>query len=885
MQQNSFAPATRVLAALLVVTTTFSSTLGFASDVGALTPEPGAFEGFSAAPGFRASIGLPSRGHLDRHHDAAKLIARPAEAGLYAVRNVLVEDLLRTRAGLRALLNRPAADFVAPPALRELYLDPSDSGVELSAVTDLVRELERAGRPGASRATWEKLAAGLLFYSAQVVQAERVLRFIGRDWYADPRVRDAFRAEVLLPHRASFARIPHEQRRHVDLDEEAKKLWIRAHGVDRQMAEWAGLREALLNRYPVLAFRKDGQPLYARLYAAGRRHGLPDPLAPLRAESPGLPAAGRDISITVEQIEDGMRPVRAIVASADVAQYPGADPALAPAVLRDTGALIAESLAQALAANTELLERLAAEPHWRGDEDALIFRAADHEALWREARRRYGYLGAFIDFDRAEREVRGRHAELRARRQKVELALWGTGAALALATGGAALGAEGVLLGLSAETVGFAASGFFAASSLYAYLDRREVAEIARAMFRAQHVRPLVSPAEAHDAEVRADDEFREMLISAAMMAFMPTLGALMRSSEALVAQGAERGRRLVRSSRSAMDSLRARLARMGEGEIRFATPGGAAERARLRRAAGLKDPAGSRISLEQAVAETARAEGVTPASVWARLGDLPGIERFRRAWNAKQAATGGQFRKFLIAEEIAGLCVDTAGDYFGREWDWGKWAEHVITGAVANFLIVWRFTGLRRIELPSSPTRIDRIRRVDAMFRQASVGLYTSGLMAGGGTTAVKEAWKHFQDPESNTWSQSARQIATNGAIWASYMGVSSAVRYQFVVGPINERIGMKLAQRAERLRHAGLPADRGAQKLLEQTAIWPVSLLNGFFGSWMYVEAVEAVAGSADAETAQEIRREGGLWIAAERPAAGAAEVFDFLAPASAY
>jgi hypothetical protein len=142
-----------------------------------------ALAGTQDGPGYRLSIGYPSRGFLDRHHSVDALARKPIEASLYAIRNVLVEDLLKTRAGLRELMNRPSLDFRAPREIRDLYLNPSNPGAELSTVAELIRGLDRPAPKSADARTRQRLIAGLLFYSAQIVQAERVLKFLTEDWY------------------------------------------------------------------------------------------------------------------------------------------------------------------------------------------------------------------------------------------------------------------------------------------------------------------------------------------------------------------------------------------------------------------------------------------------------------------------------------------------------------------------------------------------------------------------------------------------------------------------------------------------------------------------------------------------------------------------------
>lgn len=419
---------------------------------------------FAPSP-FELRLELPENGRFDLYHSVHSLrgaVGSDAISGsVYAMRTLVVKDLLKTRAALKAMLGgtararqvtrRADLSFAVPASVKQLYLigpgsarvtrpsahtsgvDPSvgntsgstarggasspadtsntahgfETEVYFGDIARSIRWIENTEvQPNADYSARRfRLAAGIIYLSANLARLDRHLKFIDEDYWRNPEIRrQFFRAERSCIEQNTF-----ETEGGGSTEESAyltcRTEWMTRHGMDQVKQRILVLKALIAERHNILSVDLGSgeylyQAVYSRLIAAA---GFPDPATPVRPTVLRLPTGegNRDpipLSTTFEdEIESRLE-------SLSEPHDRGRLEALLRGNSEQVGiaTLIDRALEKMLLANEDSLERLCSAIEYRVEWTSPLVQLARYPELWEEAKSQFAYLGGLLDFDSAQ---------------------------------------------------------------------------------------------------------------------------------------------------------------------------------------------------------------------------------------------------------------------------------------------------------------------------------------------------------------------------------------------------------------------------------------------------------------------------------------------------
>jgi hypothetical protein len=293
-------------------------------------PSRGEREG---STGVEVSLEIPHRGYLDLFHSVSARGGAAAQDSvansLYAIRTLVVQDLLKSRAALKAMLGGTSrarrvgsADlsFAVPGDVKTLYLfgpsglaptrptsstggatSPTERVASSQAPTPAVTEGPHGFETDilfpeiANSIAWventeslegpqfeenqSQLSRGLMLLAASLARMDQHLKYIENDFWADARIR----AEFERTERHCFVDSASnsgtrmgsgvdvmdpttiEQDRQAQFDA-CKESWMRRHGMDRVREQIQAFKSLLAQRYNILNLDMGGVLLYQQIY-------------------------------------------------------------------------------------------------------------------------------------------------------------------------------------------------------------------------------------------------------------------------------------------------------------------------------------------------------------------------------------------------------------------------------------------------------------------------------------------------------------------------------------------------------------------------------------------------------------------------------------------
>ncbi|HUP58509.1 MAG TPA: hypothetical protein VM598_13715 [Bdellovibrionota bacterium] len=514
---------------------------------------------------------LPDGGSLDAKHNILETSGPMYEGafGLYAARNTLVRNMLRTRLGLKQLMD-PAtqraigkqADVKVPWEARALY---AGQGPQIHEFADLIRRIDGgAAQPDAFLR--QRLLRNLVIQSAEIRKYDLDLRYYEEDFWKDPSVDRMFMSWV---NSQGYRVTGNGCRTLSDYDydgrmsrEPCKQAWIKQHGVDKTIARLAVVRE-FQNQYPILSVQVDGKPLYIRLYEEFERAGiLPSTATPQRSSVEKLPEGAAELPVPQHFRQALSQSLPNFTDDSEFLKLLTRSHMDLKPVFDRVNLFLERGLLSILEANTELLRDLTQEREieYLGRDSGSLVYLALNDAIWDEAKTQYGWLALKgVDFDRARDGVIARIDYAQAQRDKRKFVLIGMAATFAAI---AIIGSDGAVLPfLGAAAKGATVNGGFswgrfilglslwpAAGAAYLrYVDSSEMARMHKLLFfstsawKDEQGRSVTmgSYSEMFDAKKEADRDFRNLLISAILIGLdFPLIDSLVRISGTVAKTG-----------------------------------------------------------------------------------------------------------------------------------------------------------------------------------------------------------------------------------------------------------------------------------------------------------------------------------------------------------
>jgi hypothetical protein len=514
---------------------------------------------------------LPDGGSLDAKHNILETSGPMYEGafGLYAARNALVRNMLRTRLGLKQLMD-PAtqraigkqADVKVPWEARALY---AGQGPRIQEIADLIRRIDTgAAQPDAFLR--QRLLRNLVIQSAEIRKYDLDLRYYEEDFWKDPSVDRMFMSWV----NTQGYRVTGKGCRtlsNYDYDgrmsrEPCKQAWIKQHGVDKTIARLAVVRE-FQNQYPILSVQVDGKPLYVRLYEEFERAGiLPSTAALQRSSVEKLPEDAAELPVPQDFRRALSQALPNFTDDSEFLKLLARSHLDLKPVFDRVNLFLERGLLSILDANTELLQDLTQEREieYLGRDSGSLVYLALNDAIWDEAKTQYGWLALKgVDFDRAREGVIARINYAQAQRDKRKFVLIGMAATFAAI---AIIGSDGAVLPfLGAAAKGATVNGGFswgrfilglslwpAAGAAYLrYADTSEMARMHKLLFLSTSASKdeqgrlvkIGSYSEMFDSKKEADRDFRNLLISAILIGLdFPLIDSLVRISGTVAKTG-----------------------------------------------------------------------------------------------------------------------------------------------------------------------------------------------------------------------------------------------------------------------------------------------------------------------------------------------------------
>jgi hypothetical protein len=852
-----------------------------------------------AAPRITLSFGMPYGGRLDRFH-APYSSRDPVANSLYALRNVAVEDLLNTRKALKILIGgrsrlrtAPGADgldFSVPASVQRLYvtgaihqardLDPtlgwdtSEYGSSEGRSADSTESENEFGSSihwlGTSSVRYvpairQRLAAGLVHASALLMKYDQQIRFIETDWWRNPTISRLFAQASGIATREDTSRLSSAVAG-VDTGPlgsvvaERKAQYMRAHGMDRELAVLRNQREYLLNRFHLLQMELDGRSLYELIYDSLERHGFPSSETVQDPETLALPEGNSPFPVPRE-FDDAIDSQLNYLASTEGRSDTSA-------IAREINPYITRALVQALRRNTQRLEELCSEINYVGSMGSPLLELAQFEELWAAAREKYGYMAGPIDFHTGEQMLRSYlAAQGRAARVRT-YAAWagavGLSVAVLISTGGVASALASV--GVSVESLaggalfGITASQWVWGSALLTtgmtysnYVQASRTADSLNGMFYGGT--RYGSAAATRDATLMAAERYHFFILSLVLSGV-----DLFRIRELsrLVPLYDRASQTFVAITRPHMDAL-SRAVQAAGARIRAFVPAGMAMLSYIRGVMEAATASPALIGFEQALPIIAAQLRLTPQAARARMLAVPHLGPILTNWGTRVFAPSNVWTKVARDLTVTGMMniygqIQARGDRFTDEL--GNvalnFATSMTTTAVLSFFA-------NSINIRGQPTAEVAERLHQAARTNFWVGI---GVNAAAGT--VSEVLDEFENPDRRTYSQRRDAVLARSIYGGVFMSLSGGPR-----AALSRRLEEAIAARFS--------------QPVTQMIMLPISAANNGFGSWHFVKLAQIVGaeapltGRAPTERVEDL---GNAYVRFEDPAGAEAYMFDFLA-----
>lgn len=877
----------------------------------------------------RVTNRIPLEGWIDSRVGVSNT-KDPQTLALHTLRATVVQDLLETRKGLKALLGGTTRLTALHRSERVKSKSPDDRTFEVpSEITDLFGS-ETLGKKGVLEPTdssvakaidWlhssasetestfdadtrRKLSLGLAVTSIAIVRLDTLIRFLDIDYFKDSNVAEALSREVVSP--AFEARNgPGQRTENTDFAGFSKRSighWRARIGYERLVMTLRVQRENLLDRYHLLAYAdtrtrwlikptRAEAPLYQRIYdVLEEKFGFPDASLALKPVSAKLP---KDIEeLTLPDTFD-----RLLFARLDaIRKSPGVD-AFAQQLLVPLNDSIDSALIGALRANTERLRSL-------GKAGSAVVKAktewgrlASMDEVWSSAAAQFDYLDPQIQFEKQKQAIQ---TELQRQDKNAKIIKYSVYA------GAVGLGVVGIVgsLGTAAPVLGLGARWWFVSSGVG--VTGRSVVDYsdAHAQYRFLETLYTGSAKSGTHASTAAAyqltaEQFAFLASSVVVLMCDAAIFTMLSKASVIRPPGAKAPR--VSLTPGALTATRNAIAKAVE-RVEYFVPYGRGFIFSLKRLARMNAaPRAQRLmSLDDALTQGALELNTSKSSLLTKLKAHPVMNNLVTRYRNRIQADPTLFatmRREMIVSAVADLVgeVTARGDHFADELD--EVGKNLVMSVILGAAITLNASPVRAA-VQAKPTLFahlnDRtfVRSLpeDALtdgfsaLRRGAVSNFKFGLsamaIASGGTELL--AWAH--DPSEYNAREGLESMFWNTLYSGTFIGVSSSFRFG-AMQSINSRITEALDGNPKlMIRLRGLGSSGGRTLTVDPASAlpWGVSFINNAFGAWHFTKIARWIGIQGEPKLQDDLQSAYIRVDEADHPSesdASSAYLFDFL------
>lgn len=765
----------------------------------------------------QVKFGLPNEGFLDSFHDAKTNRGQDREFAFYALRNIAVMKLLKTRRALSEILGTESEirylnekyghedrAFEVPGSVKKLYQEKN----EILEISEDINWLEEDH----GEVNWQQLddvTSGLVALSVQVVRYDNLLKYVRTDmwkeYFSDPLARKHLR----------------------------KKYYDR-HGVGEVELFLQGQRDGLLYRYHFLAQEEKKIPLYKRIYdllekeydfpSAKMVQSQKNGQKVFRQELKNIDVINHPVELPT-QFEDALN-----FSIKDNLSYPLAKNKVMDAVTP----LVKKALALALKENYEALDKLATPVNYEDDKDVFHYLGLN-ESLWNEAEKYYAHLNKkHVDFNKAYLQHYTFMNDSNLRKETLKRVGVQIGIALAVVsamfTGGSSLAAGGAVAGGTGAAAGTAASLATAASwtgaastvllltqSTYSYLDAKKHSELTKNLFLGS--KDLSSLEESKYYAQIERSEFRNILLTLILVGTSTATIRALSTGRKIIVQGFKEFVPVTSKEfqviQKFLQNSKAQLSLYGQlGKLLIRNNAQA-----LMRLTGTTQKV---AQLEDLIAKGARVAGISVNRAKEILSTIPQMQKIMGWYTAKKVADP-LFMNKLLRGIVIDLAMHISAEYMVRGENFWNELDYVAINGLVGLIIIMHLTVKTTVSVSepklmfnvlldkrggffaqglSSAQRMSVLKETFRLFytpakELAMVAGTTSFVVSG-----VVETMEHYKDPSQEDAQKRLERVIMTSIYYAIFNGLISNVGTQFMNSWLEPKVAMKLGQDALKRR-----------------------------------------------------------------------------------
>lgn len=767
---------------------------------------------FEAPVNIQVSIGLPNQGYLDSYHDTKTVKSddyeQQMEFSLYALRNIVVMKLLKTRMALKEIIgdenslnlitsreDNKRQGFSVPQSVKNLY----QGEVEILDFSEDINWLE--GIDNSNQRNFSQpndielrrdLYLGLISVSIQVTKFDNFLKFLRKDLWPM-----AFKDKVARKF--------------------LKSKYTKEYNLRDLEIQLQGQRDALLYRYHMLNLEVKKEPLYKRIYTILEKDFF-FPAADMIQRPSGIifdPTRSMiDLPTSMEE--------RINIATTDMLNNDSTQ----EDVFKEVQPLIESALVLSLENNYKALEDVTKPIHYSDDKDIFRFLARD-ESLWSETQNNYYYLKDKINFSQGLSKAYGLNFLSDLKRETLKRVGMQAGITLAIAsaifTGGASLAGAGTIAGVSASTTaaistaatvtGALSTVILIGDSSYNYYEASKYAEWSRNLFIGS--KDISSNEEMKNYALIEKSEFSSLIFSL-MMAGAPSL--ITRGFSAARVLALKGGKELVKLEIKELQAIQQVYEKYSPRLKKLGNLGQTLLKKHANTFIKLTGQTERMQRVENLIAQSAQKLGMTFEKAKAILMSYPKSKAVLE-WYAGKTAANPLFMSQLLREVGLGFIMSVSteamirGDMFWDEID------YVIVNSLVGIIVI------STLMIKSTASKENPKMMFNVLFDQRS-GIFSEGLSAAARGRVLAESGKlflkpaielatisagtsfvisggselinHYRHPGKEEVSDRIKRVFETSLYYGLFVGVISNLKSQAINGWMEPKIAANIGKRA---------------------------------------------------------------------------------------
>ncbi len=761
----------------------------------------------------QVAYGIPDKGYIDSFHNA--FLAKNAdtqtqmEFSLYALRNVHVAKLLKTRKALKELIGSNdqllalslrhesmRVTYDVPESVKKLYLGENeilDVASDVSFLQGKSLATEHSVDLAFDPEVRHKLVTGLLSLSVNIVRYDNLLKYVKEDMWPEAFPNDVARKML-------------------------RKEYSENYKIKDIEIQLQGMRDFLVHRYHLLTQEEDKVPLYRQIYKILEKEEYGFPLSTLKqTQAKGSKVfKDRDVFELPSEFED-----KAFIQMDSVLGSSKKEK-----LIREVNTLVEKGLLAALNSNTEALEALTKAVEFKDNENLFLFLALN-EAGWSETKMSYSYLKDYINFNDGFVESFRQNDLRNLKKETIARVSIQTGIAAAvivtILTAGSTIMAGSAVAGTATAAtsvkaigtgVGLVSGMAFLGKSVYSYAEALRYSHYATNLYNGSA--DISSLEEVKYYKKIESAEFSALIFSLIAVG-APTIALnLISKGQKIIVEG---GRRMVMLHPETFGKMEVML---NSNKARFIQLGAFGKLLMQNSVNTLVKATGNTerlIHLEQMIQHGAKIAGVSVARAKDILAQTPQAKSMME-WYAKKIEVNPLFLSQLGREIGVDLSIMLVSEFFvrGKDQFIADLPFIIMNGFVWTFLtgvIVAKSTASTQqpkmmfdILLDKSTGVLakgislkDRAKAIGGgmqVFASAGKDLAVAGSVITFGVHGFGETLMHLKDPSKEEASERLKRVVSTAIFFGAYLGLSSNLRSQAINSWMEPKVVNNIGRKA---------------------------------------------------------------------------------------